>query len=331
MRTLEQVRATMPRYPIEVEFPNVACWQKGNVGIDYVHSFDSGVVGAHVMVMALTHGNEVSGAVVVDHLLRRGLRPRKGRLTLAFANVEAYQRFDSRDPDAARFVDEDLNRVWSETRLNGRDESKELRRARSLRPLIDQVDFLLDLHSMHEEAPPLLLSGPLAKGIRFASEVGAPEHVVVDVGHANGKRLRDYGGFGDPDSAKNALLVETGQHFSKRSQRVAMDVTARFLLQTGVLALTEVAELLAPSPAPVQCILKVTHAVVAHSMAFEFVQDYRGMELIRHAGTLIAREGEREITTPYDHCVLVMPSLRHLSPGVTVVRLATTHSLTETQ
>jgi hypothetical protein len=66
----------------------------------------------------------------------------------------------------------------------------------------------------------------------------------------------------------------------------------------------------------------VTEPVVADSMDFTFSEDFRGLELIEHAGTVIARDGGRDIVTPYDNCVLVQPSLRHLGPGVTVVRLA---------
>jgi hypothetical protein len=39
------------------------------------------------------------------------------------------------------------------------------------------------------------------------------------------------------------------------------------------------------------------------------------------AGTPIARDGDRVWTAPYDDTVLVMPSLRHLKPGNTQVRL----------
>jgi len=52
MKTLEQIRATLPVYPIEVAFPSLAPWRRGNTGIDYVHSFDSGKPGAHVMLVA---------------------------------------------------------------------------------------------------------------------------------------------------------------------------------------------------------------------------------------------------------------------------------------
>lgn len=322
MKTLEQIRAKLHEYPIEVAFPDIAAWKTGNTGVDYMHTFDSGVTGPHAMILALTHGNEVSGAIAVDQLLRSGLRPAKGRLTLGFGNVDAYHRFDSGNPDASRFIDEDMNRVWSAARLDSDDDSLELRRARALRPIVDSVDFLLDLHSMHEEAPPLMLSGPLAKGIRFAADIGVPEHVIVDAGHANGKRLRDYGAFGDPASPKNALLIETGQHFSIRSKDVALDAASRFLITTGVVAATDLQEFVARAEPARQQVLEVTQAVIAASMDMEFTQDFRGLEMIAQAGTVIARDSGKEIVTPYDDCVIVMPSLRHLGPGVTVMRLA---------
>jgi len=325
MNTLEQVRAPRQHYPVEVAFPDIKPWRSGNTGVDYVHSIDSGVAGPHVMIMALMHGNEVSGAITIERLLQEGLRPVKGRITLGLANVDAYARFDPQNPDASRFVDEDMNRVWSAERLDSAASSVELRRARQLRPIIDSVDFMLDLHSMHEAAPPLLLSGPLDKGIRFAAEVGVPQHVIIDAGHPNGKRMRDYGAFGDAASGKNALLVETGQHFSTSSRDVAMATACRFLLATGVMRAEDLHRLapaaIADTPVP-QRFVRVTEAVVAQSMAFEFVDDYRGMEVIPAAGTVIARDGAREFVTPYENCVLVMPSLRQLAPGVTVVRLA---------
>ena len=70
----------------------------------------------------------------------------------------------------------------------------------------------------------------------------------------------------------------------------------------------------------VRCI-RVTDPVVAKSTAFRFADDYRGMETIARAGTVIATDGALQIVTPYDNCVLLQPSLRHLAPGVTVVRL----------
>lgn len=306
-------------YPVELEFPDLERWREGNCGIDYVHHFDSGQPGPQVLVNALTHGNEVCGAIVLDELLRRGLRPRHGKLSLSFANVAAYRCFDPANPDAARFVDEDFNRVWSPDKLDGPGSSVELRRARELRPLIDSADALLDLHSMHEACAPLLLSGPLDKGVDFARQLGYPAHVIVDAGHAQGRRLRDYAGFSDLASPKNALLIECGQHWEARALAVARQSAARFLQRLRVVDEADLADWIT-LPVEAQQIIHVTDAVVADSLAFRFVADYRGLEVIAQAGTLIATDGEREIRTPHDDCVLVMPSLRQLAPGVTVVR-----------
>jgi hypothetical protein len=166
-------------------------------------------------VNALTHGNEICGAIAVDRMLRQRVRPVRGRLTLAFANVAAFLRFDPANPYASRCVDEDFNRVWNPQALDGPGRSVELQRARQLRPFVDAADYLLDIHSMLEPSPAVMICGPLDKGIRFAFDVAIPRDIVSDEGHANGTRMRDFGGFGDPGSSRNALLVECGQHWER--------------------------------------------------------------------------------------------------------------------
>ena len=320
MPTLAEIRAALPAYPIEVPFPNIVRWRNGNVGVDYFHTFDSGVAGPHVMLLALTHGNEVSGAIVVDTLLDAGLRPIAGCLSMGFANVGAYERFDCDNADAARFVDEDMNRVWSAAILDGPRDSFELRRARAMRPFLDTVDLLLDIHSMHEASPPMMMCGSLDKGIQLAKALGSPEHVIIDSGHLSGTRLRDYADFSDPNSARNALLVEAGQHFSRSSHNVALDTACRFLLQTGVVAMHDIGRFVVETCPARQRFVEITEAVVARSMEFTFVEPFKGLELISRAGTIIAYDDGTPIATPYDDCVLVQPSLRHLRPGTTTVR-----------
>lgn len=313
---------SMETYPIEVEFPDISAHEQSPSGIAYVHTFDSGVPGPHVMINALTHGNEVCGAIVVDDLLRRALRPRRGRLTLAFANVAAYLSFDPAKPDAARFVDQDFNRVWTAAMLDDVSRtSSELTRARAMRPVIDSVDLLLDLHSMHEKSKPLIVAGPLQKGIDLATQLGTPATVICDEGHPEGRRMRDYEGFGDAASPKNALLIECGQHWEQTAVAVARDTTARFLLLAGVVDESDLPpDWLAPLP-PVQHIVRVTEPVVATSMDFRFAGPYTGLEIFPDAGAVIGWSNGEAVTTPYDNCMLVMPSLRQLRPGVTVVRL----------
>ena len=304
--------------PIEYAFPELRKWEKG--AAPYIHVIESGKPGPTVMVTSLTHGNEVSGAIVVDALLAAGLKPRSGTLILTFNNIEAYHSFDPRTPFKSRMVDEDFNRVWG--RLDQPATTAEMKRALVLKPFVERADLLLDLHSMHDDGVPLMLAGPLDKGTVFAKKVGTPVDIIRDAGHAAGMRMRDYGGFGDASSPKNALLIETGQHWRASSVVVAKDVTARFLVATGIV---EPGDLPAgwkqPSPLS-QRVVEVTHAIDTKRGDFRPVRVFEGQETIAKAGTVLGHDDGQPVTTPYDNCVLVMPSAnRPLRGGVTVVRL----------
>ena len=306
-------------YTVEISPPDITPYRTGNTGIDYVTTLDSGGPGPHVMLSALAHGNEICGAIVLDELMRAGIRPLHGRLTLAFCNVAAFGRFDPANPEASRWVDEDFNRLWTAEVLDGDRDSIELRRARIFRPILDTVDCLLDIHSMQHPSEPLLLAGPLAKGRALSREVGYPALAVCDAGHAAGRRMRDYAGFGDPASANNALLVECGQHWARRTVEIARETTLRFLARFGMIDPERGPFHFADTP-QTQRVVEVTHPITIASETFRFARTFTGLELIDQAGTLIGWDGEQEVRTPYDACVLVMPSKR-LYRGQTAVRL----------
>jgi len=308
-------------FPVELEAPDISAWRAGNTGVDYVSVLDSGKPGPNVMVQALTHGNEICGAIALDALLREGLRPLQGRLTLAFANIEAYARFDIEDPDRSRFVDEDLNRVWADDTLFGAGDSVELRRARQLQPFVDAADYLFDIHSMHEPCRPIMVCGTLDKNAAYARRIGVPADLLIDTGHPGGLRMVERGGFGDPKSAKAALLIECGQHWEKAAADVAVDALARFLHQTGVVDADWARTRHRCTPPPVQRIVRVTEPVTAKSDDFRLARRFFGLEVVPKAGTPVAHDGDTVWKTPYDDCVMVMPSMVHVKAGRTMVRL----------
>lgn len=307
--------------------PDITRWRSGNTGVEGVWHFDSSRPGRRVLITALLHGNEFCGASTLMQLLDAQLRPRRGSLTLALCNLAAYDRFDPERPDASRYVEEDMNRVWTPQALAAPTNLERIR-ALELLPFVRDADWLLDLHSMHEPGEPLLLAGLSARHLALATQLRAPRHVVVDRGHGDGCRLRDFGQF-SPEGRSDALslLLEAGYHFDPASHRVAMDTAARWLRLSGVVDPEQLApEWFSPLPAS-RTLLTVTDAVIARSLDFRFSAAYAGLETIERAGTVIGHEGDRVVATPYDQCVLVMPSLRQLRPGVTVVRLAQASAL----
>jgi predicted deacylase len=306
--------------PVEVDFPDLGRWARGTGELPYVLRFASDRQGPHVVVQALTHGNEVCGAIALDWLLGEGFRPSRGTFTAVFANVDAYRRFDPADPFASRCVDEDFNRLWTDVVLDGPRATTELARARALRPVYDAADYLLDLHSMTDPCPPLALAGRQRKGLELALALGVPAHVVVDAGHAAGRRLRDYAFFDDPDDPRNALLVECGQHWERAAPDVARQSTLRFLRHFGMVDPAFLYEHLDTAPMPPQRAIEVTEVVTIETERFAFAMPVAGLDVVPRAGTLLACDGERDVRTPYDECVLVMPT-RKPRKGETAVRL----------
>ena len=307
-------------HPIELEAPDISAYKCGNIGIDYVHEFDSGKNGPHVMISAIVHGNELCGAVALDHLFRNEVRPIKGKLSLAFMNYIAFQRFNPENPKEARFVEEDFNRLWTKEVLNSERNSLELRRAREICPHLDKIDFLLDIHSMQNNKIPLVLSGPLKKGRNFAKKLGITEIVITDSGHKTGKRMRDYNGFSNPSSKKNALLVECGQHWQKESAMLAIDSSWRFLWKTGVIEEEQAVQFQINDKLPEKHrFIEVDSLYTIKTGSFRFVKNFIGLEIIEKAGTTIGYDGDEAIKTPHDDCILIMPTHRK-TIGNTAVR-----------
>jgi hypothetical protein len=137
--------------------------------------------------------------------------------------------------------------------------------------------------------------------------------VIADNGHAGGKRLIDYGRFTENPGKAACVLVEAGQHWEPACVAQMQATICSLLRHTGLMGGT--------APAQTPRFAEVTHLVTARTNRFVFVRDFAGGDIIAAKNTLIAHDGDTEIRTPHDHCLLVMPSLKP-SRGHTAVRLA---------
>ncbi|MBO1076313.1 succinylglutamate desuccinylase/aspartoacylase family protein [Roseomonas marmotae] len=303
----------LPHFPVRVPIPDLRPWLEGN-RMPGVWSFSSPLPGPHVALVSLMHGNEIAGALLLARWLREGLRPLRGTLTMIFANLAAFSRFDPANPTLSRFVDEDLNRVWDDRLLKGCRHSTELARARALLPLMQEADVLLDLHSMLWPSDPLMIAGDTPQSRDMALRLGTPELVVVDQGHRTGQRLIDHPIFTAPGSRRACLLVEGGPHWEPATLETLEQCATALLRENGLLPQ-------APRPSRPGRLAEVTRTVIAGTHGFAFVQDFRGGTVIPARNTLLALDGEQEIRTPHDDCLLVMPTPRAMR-GHTAVRLA---------
>ncbi|MGE8201541.1 MAG: succinylglutamate desuccinylase [Variovorax sp.] len=274
---------------LEVLPRDLSAYRKGNVGIDYVHRFESGKPGPHVLINALTHGNEICGMTAATHLLDNNVRPKIGTLTVSFANVAAYESFNEALPFDSRQLVHNLNRIWSPEWLDGSEDSPELSRARILRPVVDAADHILDIHSTSQ----------------VALAIGRPSvHLVMPDGLGSGTPLIQYGSHGGPDGKGVAMVVECGQHFLRSASELATAVTYDFLAYFGLVD----KDLAAPAPEP-QRRFQLLQTHVIRSPDFAFVRPLIGFETFAK-GELIATNGDEEIRALCDDCTIFMPAQR---------------------
>lgn len=287
---------------IEVMPRDLSAYRQGNVGVDHVHRFESGVPGPHVLVNALTHGNEFCGMVAACHLLDAGVRPLRGTLTVSFANVAAYETFDPSRPFESRQIEHNFNRIWSPEWLDGDQDSVELRRARAMRSVVAEADHILDLHSTSQDVVPFWVYPAFDRNAAVASALADPAvHLVMPHGLGSGTPVIQHGRHGLASSPAGAALVaECGQHFKQSTADLAIAITLDFLGHFGMIDRT-------PRPAvlPRRFELFKTH-VVAHE-DFAFSRPVIGFETFAK-GELIATDGDEAILAPFDDCTLFMPT-----------------------
>ncbi|WP_341894602.1 succinylglutamate desuccinylase/aspartoacylase family protein [Ferrovibrio terrae] len=305
--------------PIEVMPKDLSQYRTGNRGVDYVHTFDSGRPGPHVIINGLTHGNEFCGMIAVTHLLEQGIRPVRGKLTVAFANIDAYHRFDPAKPFESRYVERDFNRVWDADTLEGPDATVDVKRARALRHIYAEADGLLDLHSTSYAVPSMLIYEPHAKLDPLTRFLHSPLHHVILPGVKHpGRPLIQYDAFGRPDASPLAVVVECGQHFARSSGEIAISITMRFLDFYGLIP-ADLAAQYKPETGPAKR-YEVTDVKVAKTDQFRFAANFIGFEDLP-GGALIATDGDEELRAPAEGCTIVMPA-RRIVKGRDVVSLA---------
>ncbi len=278
-------------------------YKRGNVGIDYVHRFESGKPGPHVLVNALTHGNEFCGMTAATHLLDHGVRPSIGTLTISFANVEAYQSFSVDKPFESRQLVHNLNRIWSSAWLDGPENSPELRRARELRPVVAAADHILDIHSTSQAVQPFWVYAQHERNGAAALSIGRPSvHLVMPGGMSSGTPLIAHDRHSHDDFHGVSVVVECGQHFLQSSSDLAIEVAKDFIAHFGLIQRDDVA----PAKAPQQRFELLQTWVVKHA-DFRFTRPLVGFETFVK-GELIATDGGDEIRAPCDDCTILMPT-----------------------
>jgi succinylglutamate desuccinylase len=186
--------------------------------------------GPRLVLFAGVHGDEVSGIHAIEKLFfdlfvgeRRLVR---GNLTLVRANSIAIAA-------ERRYIKHNLNRLFRQDYSPDIDRRcYEFQRAQELKPILEECDYFLDLHSAPIAQEPFLV----AEREAVAAFTGLGIHrIMTGWGKfAKGPIGGDAENYADRHGAKAATL-ESGSHFDKNSNDVAYRTIITLLSLLGLI------------------------------------------------------------------------------------------------
>ncbi len=129
---------------------------------------NDGQSGPKTVIIAGIHGDEGLGVQVLEKLAKE-ISQKKilGELHLLVGNPEAYKK-------NVRYIDTDLNRLFNENHMDMREmdnPNNEQKRAIEIGLLLENVDFLLDIHSTSKPSVPFLYIENSPKHRQLASKL----------------------------------------------------------------------------------------------------------------------------------------------------------------
>lgn len=182
------------------------------------------------------HGNEQSGIEAIQsvfYAIQQKNIPLKGNLIGLRGNLRAVHENE-------RYIDEDLNRMWTKSRLNdiqkGIDKSSEADEVRELRKELDAIIrqskadvFMMDLHTTSSFSSPFAIIDDTLRNRKIASALPVTR-VLGIMEKLDGTILGYYG-----DKGPITLVFEAGQHFEKESMQRHTASIWLTLVQFGII------------------------------------------------------------------------------------------------
>lgn len=291
---MQEVRQVMQSLPKAL--------REGSVeGVAQALRLETGRSGPHAVVVALLHGNETCGLAALRAVLRRRGELRRGRVTLLAANVAGFARRRPEDPQAGRFVEADMNRLWSPEGMAAA--SLEALRAREVAPLFRDADLVLDLHSMATPGPRLLMfhDTPAARALLPALPPSLHRIRFARPLHQGRLLIEQPTLLGDPDRA--AFVVECGPHRAPASAAFARAVTLRALAAAGLLPAVP------PPRGRTAPDIMAMEMLQAETDDFRFLRPPEALHRFER-GEVIAEDGGRAIRAPFATTWLLLPRAR---------------------
>ncbi len=259
--------------------------------------------GPTIALICNVHGNELCGRKAVHRVLAEH-EIEKGRLVLIDGNQEAALL-------NRRFVESDMNRLFTKKQLARKKGPVDLVRARYLTEIIPTlgIDHAIDFHSTSSQMKhPFSVCFPEAEHL---ADICPVVPIYGWPGIVKGTLIEWMISQGIP-----SLVVETGEHFSIKAVNVAEKVVVSVLSHYGLITPMAPVTL---KRRPKFSVLE--HVKVTHAESFTLTRSYASFDKLS-AGELIAHDNEKEYRVPEDDGLyILMPAIQDnvrkgISPGV---------------
>lgn len=252
------------------------------MSLSKIRILDSGLPGPNIVIMGGVHGNELCGVRAIEQC---NVVPRKGKITLILANLEAIEK-------NVRFIENDLNRSFNLT-----EETKEIRIANELKPFLKEADALLDLHaSSSKDSEPFAICQPQSLDVVRYLPV---TKVVTNIDKFHAGSTDEYMN----KQNKIGICVECGYMLDESSVEVATRAIQSFCVALGVLSRDV-------SPTSSQCVYRVT-SQIRSIQTFVPDKEFADFEFVPK-GFFLGKDGNADMYSEKDMYVIFV---RKSNPG----------------
>ena len=265
--------------------------------------------GPTVIILGGVHGNEPSAINAMQQVfdvLKKNTPPFRGKFIGLIGNLEALA-------SNMRFVDQDLNRMWTperlealaESPLDGFDETGETREQRELFNLFQTYFqngrfpvYVLDFHTTSSESPPFVMLADTIRNRQFGLSFKTP--IILGLEELLEGTIMHFAG----DRGLCTLALESGQHNDANSIRRHVAATWISLVKAGCISQANVPnyhlhqQLLAKAVIKLPKVFEVRFRYgIQNGEQFEMMPGFKNFQPIRK-GNLLARNKNGNI---YSH------------------------------
>jgi succinylglutamate desuccinylase len=266
--------------------------------------------GPKTVILGSVHGNETIGKKIIDQL-SQDLDSKNilGQLVLIFGNPKAYEQ-------NVRFIDEDMNRLLGEQKNSLQVSSKaslnsyEKNRLAEILPYLQNVDYLLDIHSTILPSVPFVFCEDMAAHTQLA-KIFNTQYIVSPAAKKNIPELRVcFDNYADRQGGIG-LTYEAGQIGNEENWGEVYEKVLNFLEVVGTVETRFIASQKNMNVVETKNIT-IHQALIPETNNFQFVCEQRTFLPLKK-DDLIATDGETNFFAPSES-YLIFPKKNPL-PG----------------